>query len=54
VLVVFAGEGGFGSLLAEDAELFFDVLAWGSAALRGEDIPFERTACHSSSDFWRG
>lgn len=27
VLVVFAGEGGFGALLADDTELLFDMLA---------------------------
>jgi hypothetical protein len=54
VLVIFSGEGGFGALLAKDAELFFYVSA--SRLRNGErgDIPFERTACHSSSDFWTG
>ena len=58
MLVVFAGAGGFCALLAEDAELFYGGVRKGRAreyaGFRGEKVPLERTACHSSSDFWTG
>ena len=56
VLVVFAGEGRFGTFFSDDAELFWGVLLVLSFFLGGgkRGVPFERTACHSSSDFWTG
>lgn len=53
VFIVLAGEGGFGSLFADDAELFYmskvvscEVLLMGSGGGR-VNLPGERTACHS-------
>jgi hypothetical protein len=56
MLVIFSGEGRFGALFAEDAELLWRSIVSIYSYLKGGqmDIPFERTACHSSFDFWSG
>jgi hypothetical protein len=57
VLVVFAGERSFSSFFTEDAELLFAMLAcyFDIKVARWQGgLPFDRTACHSSSDFWSG
>lgn len=47
VFVVFAGEGGFGAFLADDAELLCGTLANQSHGGGAKDSPGESTACHS-------
>lgn len=58
VLIVFSSERGFGSLLAQDAKLFFAPAVSGivrsQRRLSRAGIPLLRTACHSWSDFSTG
>lgn len=52
VFVIFASKWGLSTLLAKDSELFYNaVLGPVCAAIWLFDLPFERTARHSSSDF---
>jgi hypothetical protein len=54
VLVKGAGAGRFGALLAEDAELLYDMLESVRQLERVADVPGESCACHSPSVFCTG
>jgi hypothetical protein len=54
VLVIYTGAGSFGALLSEDAELLCQSCQLELCIKGGGELPFDNTARHSSSLFWRG